>query len=100
MGAKPHDPASRSSRHSGHEIVSATTTRGRPSRAPRPSGESPVADVRTRRRGARREQSQGDILDAAERVFGEDGIHSGSVRRIAELSGFSPGAIYLFFENK
>jgi AcrR family transcriptional regulator len=45
-------------------------------------------------------QSQGDILDAAEMVFGEEGIHSGSVRRIAVLSGFSPGAVYLFFENK
>jgi AcrR family transcriptional regulator len=45
-------------------------------------------------------QSQGDILDAAEMVFGEEGIHSGSVRRIADLSGFSPGAVYLFFENK
>jgi AcrR family transcriptional regulator len=33
-------------------------------------------------------------------VFGEDGIHNGSLRRIAELSGFSPGAVYLFFENK
>jgi TetR/AcrR family transcriptional regulator len=59
-----------------------------------------VSDTRTRRRVARREQNQGDILDAAERVFGEDGIHNGSVRRIAELSGFSSGAIYLFFENK
>jgi AcrR family transcriptional regulator len=59
-----------------------------------------VADVRTRRRDARREQSQEDILDAAEKVFGEDGIHNGSVRRIADLSGFSAGAIYLFFENK
>lgn len=65
-----------------------------------PSGDFPVGDIRTRRRDARRVQSQGDILDAAERVFGEDGIHNGAVRRIAELSGFSPGAIYLFFENK
>jgi AcrR family transcriptional regulator len=33
-------------------------------------------------------------------VFGEDGIHNGSVRRIAELSGFSPGAVCLFFDSK
>jgi AcrR family transcriptional regulator len=80
--------------------VSTTVKRGRPSIAPSSSKEPPVVDVRTRRRDARREQSQSDILDAAERVFGEDGIHNGSVRRIAELSGFSSGALYLFFENK
>jgi AcrR family transcriptional regulator len=80
--------------------VSTTVNRGLPSSASRSPEEPSVVDIRTRRRDARREQSQGDILDAAERVFGEDGIHNGSVRRIAELSGFSPGAVYLFFENK
>jgi AcrR family transcriptional regulator len=80
--------------------VSTTVTGGRPSSAPRSPREPPVADIRIRRRDARREQSQGEILDAAEMVFGEDGIHNGSVRRIAELSGFSAGAVYLFFENK
>jgi AcrR family transcriptional regulator len=40
------------------------------------------------------------ILDAAERVFGEHGIRDGSIRQIAALSGFSPGAIYLFFDSK
>jgi TetR/AcrR family transcriptional regulator len=80
--------------------MSTTTKRRRPSSAPEPSKEAQVVDVRTRRRDARREQSQGDILDAAEMVFGEDGIHNGSVRRIAHLSGFSSGAVYLFFENK
>ena len=33
-------------------------------------------------------------------MFGEDGIRDGSLRKIAELAGFSPAAIYLFFENK
>jgi AcrR family transcriptional regulator len=33
-------------------------------------------------------------------VFGEDGIHGGSLRRVAEVSGFSVGALYLFFESK
>jgi AcrR family transcriptional regulator len=80
--------------------MSATTKRRRRSDAVEPAKDPPVADVRTRRRDARREQNQGDILDAAEIVFGEDGIHNGSVRRIADLSGFSPGAMYLFFENK
>jgi AcrR family transcriptional regulator len=57
-------------------------------------------DKRVQRRVARHEQSRGEILDAAEQVFGEDGPRNGSLRRIAELSGFSPAGIYLFFENK
>jgi AcrR family transcriptional regulator len=80
--------------------VNTTVERGRPSGLATSSKELPTLDIRTRRRNARREQSQEDILDAAEKVFGENGIHNGSVRRIAELSGFSPGAVYLFFENK
>jgi AcrR family transcriptional regulator len=41
-----------------------------------------------------------EILDAAEKVFGEDGIRDGSLRKIGTQSGFSTAAIYLFFENK
>jgi AcrR family transcriptional regulator len=57
-------------------------------------------DRRAKRRANRREQSRIEILDAAERVFGEFGIHDGTLRRIALQSGFSPAAVYLFFENK
>ncbi|MDQ1432716.1 MAG: hypothetical protein QOF40_3318 [Actinomycetota bacterium] len=57
-------------------------------------------DRRAERRAARREQSRTDILDAAEKVFGEDGVRDGSLRNIAAHSGFSSAAIYLFFENK
>jgi AcrR family transcriptional regulator len=57
-------------------------------------------DRKARRREERRAQNRRDILDAAERVFGEDGLHDGSLRRIADISGFSTAAIYLFFENK
>jgi AcrR family transcriptional regulator len=57
-------------------------------------------DAKARRRAVRRELSRKELLDAAERVFGEDGIKGGSLRRIAELSGYSVGAIYLFFDNK
>lgn len=60
----------------------------------------PDADPRTKRRAARREQSRTDILDAAEKVFGEDGIRDGSLRDIAVQSGFSTASIYLFFKNK
>jgi AcrR family transcriptional regulator len=75
-----------------------------------PSGSSPTMeavkesdvqlDRRAERRESRRAASRAEILDAAEKVFGEDGIRDGSLRKIAELAGFSPAAIYLFFENK
>jgi AcrR family transcriptional regulator len=57
-------------------------------------------DPRSRRRAARRAASTADILDAAERVFGEDGLRDGSLRRIAELSGYSTAAVYKFFDSK
>jgi AcrR family transcriptional regulator len=57
-------------------------------------------DPRSRRRAARRAASTADILDAAERVFSEDGLRDGSLRRIAELSGYSTAAIYKFFDSK
>jgi AcrR family transcriptional regulator len=57
-------------------------------------------DRRAERRDARRATNRTEILDAAERVFGERGPRDGSLREIAALSGFSTAAIYLFFENK
>jgi AcrR family transcriptional regulator len=57
-------------------------------------------DPRSRRRAARRAASTADILDAAEQVFSEDGLRDGSLRRIAELSGYSTAAIYKFFDSK
>lgn len=57
-------------------------------------------DRRAQRRAARREENKADILDAAEQVFGVDGPAAGSLRQIAEASGFSTAAIYLFFDNK
>jgi AcrR family transcriptional regulator len=57
-------------------------------------------DPRSRRRAARRAASTADILDAAERAFSEDGLRDGSLRRIAELSGYSTAAIYKFFDSK
>ena len=49
----------------------------------------------------RRAENRTEILDAAERVFGEHGgVRDGSLREIALLSGFSTAAIYLFFDNK
>ena len=58
------------------------------------------AAVRSQRRAARRAESIREIIDAAERVFSEDGLRDGSLRRIADLSGYSTAAIYKFFESK
>jgi AcrR family transcriptional regulator len=57
-------------------------------------------DPRSRRRAARRAASTSDILDAAEQVFSEDGLRDGSLRRIADLCGYSTAAIYKFFDSK
>ena len=60
-------------------------------------------DRRAQRRAHRQAQSiqnRVDILDAAEKIFGERGIHNGSLREIADEAGFSAAAIYIFFENK
>jgi AcrR family transcriptional regulator len=66
--------------------------------------EAPVGDEkldpRARRRATQRAANRTEILDAAERVFGEHGLRDGSIRQIAAVSGFSPGAIYLFFDSK
>jgi AcrR family transcriptional regulator len=57
-------------------------------------------DLRAQRRAARRAENRTEILEAAERVFGEHGVRDGSLREIALLSGFSTAALYLFFDNK
>ena len=59
-----------------------------------------VSDRKAERRATRRAESRAEILDAAENVFGEDGIRDGSMRKISTASGYSTAAIYLFFENK
>jgi AcrR family transcriptional regulator len=58
------------------------------------------AEVRSQRRAARRAESRTGILDAAERVFSEDGLRDGSLRRIGDRSGYSTAAIYKFFDSK
>lgn len=56
-------------------------------------------ELRAQRRAARAADNRTDILDAAERAFAERGLN-GSLRDIAQLSGFSTAAIYKYFENK
>jgi AcrR family transcriptional regulator len=100
MGAQPDGAAaSGSSYHPGTSMTSAPAADTARQNEGLEAGEAPL-DKRAQRRVARHAQSRSEILDAAEQVFGEDGPRAGSLRRIAELSGFSPAGIYLFFENK
>jgi AcrR family transcriptional regulator len=64
------------------------------------SDSSVKVDRRAERRAARRAENRTEILDAAEQVFGANGLRDGSLREIGEASGFSTAAIYLFFDNK
>ena len=54
---------------------------------------------------ALRQQAQTDsrralMLDAARSVFERLGIEGASIREIAKQAGYTPGAIYSYFENK
>ncbi|ADU37906.1 TetR/AcrR family transcriptional regulator [Variovorax paradoxus] len=40
------------------------------------------------------------VLDAARTVFSEAGIEGASIREIAKKAGYTPGAIYSYFESK
>ena len=40
------------------------------------------------------------MLDAARSVFERLGIEGASIREIARQAGYTPGAIYSYFENK
>jgi AcrR family transcriptional regulator len=40
------------------------------------------------------------ILDAAHQLFAEEGYHSVSMRRLAQIIGYSPTTIYIYFKNK
>jgi AcrR family transcriptional regulator len=44
--------------------------------------------------------SRGQLLDAAELVFGERGFHDAALKEIAERAEFSVGSVYSFFDGK
>lgn len=50
--------------------------------------------------GARGQRTQQRIVDAALRVFGEDGYHQCGVARITELAGCSRASFYQYFSGK
>jgi AcrR family transcriptional regulator len=50
--------------------------------------------------GARGQRAQQRILDAALKVFGEDGYHNSGVLRITEVAGCSRPAFYQYFSSR
>jgi TetR/AcrR family transcriptional regulator len=52
------------------------------------------------RRARSLDLSRTQLLDAAERVFGEKGFHDATLNEIAELAEYSVGSVYSFFEGK
>jgi AcrR family transcriptional regulator len=55
---------------------------------------------REQRRLQHQDLSRGQLLDAAEEVFGRKGFHEATLKEVAELAEFSVGSVYSFFENK
>jgi len=64
--------------------------------APIPAQAAAKLDRRERARAAMRRQ----IGEAAMRLFVEEGFEQTSMRRIADAVGYTPGALYAYFEDK
>jgi AcrR family transcriptional regulator len=52
------------------------------------------------RKKREKEEMRRTILDAAKEIFLEKGFRSASIRNIAEKIEYSPGTIYLYFDDK
>ncbi len=52
------------------------------------------------RRETERKELRQLILDAAGELFAQDGYEAFSLRRVAEHIGYSPGALYRYFDDK
>src|SRR5262245_5649852 len=59
-----------------------------------------TSNRRTQRRLQHQDLSRAQLLDAAERIFGQRGFHDTTLKEVAERAGFSVGSVYSFFENK
>jgi AcrR family transcriptional regulator len=57
-------------------------------------------EARQLRQQALSETRRGLVLDAARAVFEEHGLEGASIREIARRAGYTPGAIYSYFESK
>jgi AcrR family transcriptional regulator len=61
---------------------------------------SEAAAPRTRKPRGQGASRRGEILDAAKRLFVEEGYQNATMRRIAAAVGVSPTALYLHFADK
>ena len=53
-----------------------------------------------RRREAVSEHKRELILNAAKQIFAEEGLEGASLRAIAVRAGYTPAALYFYFESK
>ena len=58
------------------------------------------ASGRKSRREERKEETRGELIDAAAKVFARRGFHGASLDQIAAEAGYSTGAIYWHFSGK
>ena len=57
-------------------------------------------DARLQRQQAQSDSRRALVLDAARAVFEELGLEGASMRQIARRAGYTPGAIYSYFQSK
>jgi TetR/AcrR family transcriptional regulator len=55
---------------------------------------------RDQRRDHHEQLSRGQLLDAAEHVFGQKGFHETTLKEVADRAEFSVGSVYSFFAGK
>ena len=72
---------------------------------PKPDARAQAAQAQRRARREERQQAMGEarrglILDAARSVFTESGLEGASLREIARRAGYTPGALYSYFDSK
>ena len=60
----------------------------------------PVADPQTSTLTPRGQRTRAKLLDAAERVFGENGFERASIVEITKTAGVAQGTFYVYFESK
>ncbi|WP_052409367.1 TetR/AcrR family transcriptional regulator [Paraburkholderia oxyphila] len=59
-----------------------------------------ITEPNDRSADALREALRARILDAARRIVTRDGLHALSMRKLAVAIGYSPAALYLYFESR
>lgn len=85
--------------------TAASRERGRPASGPAAPIEGPARALTDRENRRLRQQTLGEarralVLEAARAVFSEVGIEGASIREIARRAGYTPGALYSYFDSK